>query len=327
MIQFEWPWVLGAIILPWLMRKVLKAAEPQNDAALIVPFIDDFDVIEGSNADLSSGRWTMLLPILAWCLLVLAGARPQWLGEPIEQTVSGRDLMLAVDLSGSMNIEDFVQNDRCVSRLKVTKQVADRFIENRVGDRIGLILFGSNAYLQVPLTFDRKTVRVLLNEAFIGLAGDKTAIGDAIGLALKRLRKQQTQTKVLIVLTDGANTAGEVSPLKAAELAKQAGLKIYTLGMGANEATLRRMHEAGCRVSLSDLDEDTLTKVAQTTGGQYFRAKSTQELEEIYRILNDLEPTEKDKQFFRPQSELYIWPLGVALILGFFIGGLRVTGR
>lgn len=143
--------------------------------------------------------------------------------------------MLAVDLSGSMEMEDFVVADQVVNRLVATQQVAGQFIERRTGDRVGLILFGEKAYLQAPLTFDRTTVRTLLDEAVIGLAGDKTAIGDAIGLAIKRLRNNPAHQRVLILLTDGANTAGEIPPLQAAELAAQEGLRIHTIGVGADE--------------------------------------------------------------------------------------------
>lgn len=153
-----------------------------------------------------------LLMALAWVLLVSAAARPQWLGDPVEQAVSGRDLMLAVDLSGSMEIEDFLLDGRPVDRLTAIQHVATQFIERRVGDRLGLILFGEQAYLQAPFTFDRKTVSTLLNEAVIGLAGDKTAIGDAIGLAVKRLKDNPAGQRVLILLSDGANTAGTVTP-------------------------------------------------------------------------------------------------------------------
>jgi Ca-activated chloride channel family protein len=161
------------------------------------------------------------------------------MGEPIEQAISGRDLMLAIDLSGSMEEQDFMIEQQRVDRLTATKYVAEQFISRRVGDRLGLILFGTNAYLQTPLTFDRQTITILLNEAVLGLAGDNTAIGDAIGLAVKRLKKQTTDSRVMVLLTDGANTAGEVTPIKAAEIAAENHLKIYTIGIGADEMVVR----------------------------------------------------------------------------------------
>lgn len=326
MIEFAWPWIFILLPLPWLIRRLIPPATPAEQAALIVPFLDDFTGGE-TRQGLPSSTWPLTLAIIAWCLLIVAGARPQWLGEPIEQAVSGRDLMLAVDLSGSMEEQDFTINNQRVDRLTATKWVASKFIDRRVGDRIGLILFGTQAYLQTPLTFDRKTVVTLLNESAIGLAGDNTAIGDAIGLAVKRLRDQQTNSRVLILLTDGANTAGEVSPLKAAELAAEKNLKIYTIGIGADEMIVRGFFGRQ-RVNPSrDLDEKTLTAIAEKTGGRYFRARDADELEQIYQILDQLEPVEKDKQYFRPKTELFYWPLGLALLLAAIISLIRLKLR
>ena len=253
--------------------------------------------------------------LVCWAFLLTAAARPVWQGEPIEQAVSGRDLLLAVDLSGSMEIADFILKGQKVDRLAATKAVAGAFIERRVGDRIGLILFGEKAYLQAPLTFDRKTVRTLLDEAVIGLAGDKTAIGDAIGLAVKRFRDNPKEQRVLILLSDGANTAGSVAPLKAAELAARTGLKVYTIGIGADEMVIRDLLGSRKVNPSQDLDEPTMRGIAEQTGGRYFRARDVKELEEIYRLLDELEPVERDKRYYRPQTELYPWPLGAALIL------------
>lgn len=314
MIHFEWPLLLLTLPLPWLIRRYLSEAAPAEQAALKVPFLDDFAGTD-SKGKLHSAQWLLNTAIVAWCLLVLAGARPQWLGDPIEQAVSGRDLMLAVDLSGSMQEQDFVINNQRVDRLTATKWVAAQFIDRRAGDRLGLVLFGTQAYLQVPLTFDRQTVITLLNESAIGLAGESTAIGDAIGLAVKRLNDQKAESRVLILLTDGANTAGEVSPIKAAELAAERNLKIYTIGIGADEMIIKGFF-GDRRVNPSrDLDEKTLTEIAKKTGGQYFRARDTDELNRIYQFLDQLEPVEKDKQYFRPRNELYFWPLALALIL------------
>ncbi|HEY8096003.1 MAG TPA: VWA domain-containing protein [Methylobacter sp.] len=323
MIHFEWPWLLAALPLPLLIRWLVPANTPAEQAALKVPFLDDFSDIE-TRAVAQARQWPLLLAAIAWLLLVIACTRPQWLGEPIEQAVSGRDLMLAVDLSGSMEEQDFVINKRSVDRLTAAKMVATDFINRRVGDRVGLILFGTQAYLQTPLTFDRKTVMTLLNEAVIGLAGDNTAIGDAIGLAVKRLKNEQANSRVLVLMTDGANTAGEVSPLKAAELAAANRLKIYTIGIGADEMIVRSFF-GNRKINPSvDLDEKTLIKIAESTGGYYYRARNTDELNNIYMRLDELEPVEKDKQYFRPRSELYYWPLSVALGLAAFIALSKV---
>ena len=241
--------------------------------------------------------------------------RPQWVGDVMSIPVSGRDLMLAVDLSGSMQEEDFVLKGERVDRLTATKSVAGDFIERRVGDRIGLILFGERAYLQVPFTFDRKTVKTLLYEAEIGLAGKATAIGDAIGLAVKRLRERDESNRVLVLLTDGANTTGTVAPKEAAQLAAAEGLKIYTIGVGADEMLVRDLFGMRKVNPSAELDEETLKTIAGITGGRYFRARDTRELEEIYRLLDKLEPVAEEARPFRPRKALYYWPLAGAVFI------------
>lgn len=315
MIHFAWPWVFVLLPLPILLRWFLPANEQQQEAALRVPFFSSMSRDANVSHQLSTRRWSLWLALLAWICLVTAAARPQWLGEAIELPISGRDLMLAVDLSGSMQTQDFELHGQTVNRLQAIKAVAGEFIKRRVGDRLGLILFGTHAYLQTPLTFDRKTVATLLDEAQIGLAGKETAIGDAIGLAVKRLRDKDIKSRVLILLTDGANTSGEVDPVKAAELAAEEGLKIYTIGIGADSMIVQSFFGARRVNPSADLDEKTLKAIAQKTGGQYFRARSTGSLEGIYKLLDKLEPVKKGEQTFRPRTALYAWPLGIALII------------
>ncbi|MCX7066633.1 MAG: VWA domain-containing protein [Methylococcales bacterium] len=323
MIHFAWLWALLALPLPLLVRWLLPVCNPVEQAALKVPFLNDIAELQ-TQATLKVNSWGLWLATVTWILLVLACARPQWLGEPIEQAISGRDLMMAVDLSRSMEAQDFMLNKRPVDRLTAIKAIASDFINRRVSDRIGLILFGTQAYLQTPLTFDRKTVQTLLDEAVIGLAGDNTAIGDAIGLAVKRLKNQPDNSHVLILLTDGANTAGEVTPLKAAELAAANKLKIYTIGIGADEMLVPSLF-GNRKVNPSlDLDEKTLIKIAESTGGYYYRAKNTDELNNIYMRLDELEPVEKDKQYFRPRTELYMYPLAFALGLVTFLSASKL---
>jgi Ca-activated chloride channel family protein len=315
MIDFAWFWMFLALPLPWLARRFLPPAPDAAGAALRVPFLDELEGLPAAQRPKSADLIRLWLAAAAWMLLVAAAARPVWLGDPIEQGVSGRDLMLAVDLSGSMEIADFILDGQKVDRLTATQKVAGQFIERRVGDRVGLILFGERAYLQAPLSFDRKTIHTLLDEAVIGLAGDKTAIGDAIGLAVKRLRDNPAGQRVLILLSDGANTAGTVSPLQAADLAASAGLRIYTIGIGADEMVIRDFFGSRKVNPSQDLDEPTMRGIAEKTGGRYFRARDTAELEEIYRLLDQLEPVERDKRYYRPQTELYPWPLGAALVI------------
>ncbi|WP_456380011.1 vWA domain-containing protein [Thiolapillus sp.] len=310
MFDFAWPWVFAVLPLPWLIWRFLPAVS-QQQAVLRVPFLADFEALQGRSIR-TTGRsgLPLLVAVLAWVLLATAAARPQWQGEAIPLPMQGRDLMLAVDLSGSMAEEDFVIGRQRVDRLLATKIVAGNFIEKRQGDRVGLILFGQQAYLQAPLTYDLKTVKTLLEEAFINMAGQKTAIGDAIGLAIKRLREQKGE-KVLILISDGENTAGEMDPLKAAELAAQENLKIYTIGIGADADA----DFFGMMRGRSALDEKTLTRIAEITGGRYFRARDTAQLMAIYDAIDAMEPVENEKRFFRPVKELFPWPLAVALML------------
>lgn len=316
MIHFDWPWIAALLPLPIIIRFLLRPVEVVNEAALRVPFLSDFSSALKSEHRVDVKRQLFWIAIITWCCLVSAAMRPLWLGDFVEVPVSGRDLMLAVDLSGSMEEEDFIINNKHVNRLVATKLVAGEFIERRIGDRLGLILFGEQAYLQTPLTFDRLTVKTLLDESFLGLAGrDSTAIGDAIGLAVKRLREQDEQSRVLVLLTDGANNSGEVGPLAAADIAAREGLKIYTIGLGADEMIVRSFFGSRRVNPSADLDEKTLQAIADKTGGRYFRARDTEQLEKIYQLLDELEPIEKDVQRFRPQTALFYWPLAAALVL------------
>lgn len=326
MIQIAWPWMFALLPLPFIARRLLSPADPAQGAALRVPFLREL-ARPGEATKLAHRRWPILLAVCAWLLVITASARPQWLGEPVALPVSGRDVVLAVDLSQSMQERDFQIQGQWVDRLTATKWVADDFIARREGDRIGLILFGEQAYLQTPLTFDRETVWTLLNEAQIGLAGRATAIGDAIGLAVKRLRQNTDGNRILILLTDGANTAGQVDPLQAADLAAQEDLTIYTIGIGADEMLVRGLFGTRRVNPSADLDEATLTAIAEQTGGRYFRARDTAELEEIYRLLDELEPVEQDPETFRPVAALYHWPLAAALAVTVLLMLIKLRER
>jgi len=326
MIEFAWPWMFLALPLPWFVRKLLAPAEPARGAALRVPFLREL-ARPGKVARLDHRRWSLWLAFAVWLLIVSASSRPQWLGDPLALPVSGRDLMLAVDLSQSMRETDFQIQGQQVDRLTATKWVANDFIARREGDRIGLILFGEQAYLQTPLTFDRDTVLTLLNESQIGLAGRATAIGDAIGLAVKRLRDNDEGNRVLILLTDGANTAGEVDPLQAAELAARESLTVYTIGIGADEMIVRGLLGSRRVNPSADLDEKMLRTIADQTGGQYFRARDTAELEKIYLLLDELEPVERDPEIFRPVAALFHWPLATAIFLVTLLMTLKLRER
>jgi Ca-activated chloride channel family protein len=322
MLSFAWPWAFLLLPLPWLMRRLLPEATSMQEAGLKVPSFRGFGMLSGRPDTEQLMNWRFWVALAAWLLLVVAAARPERIGDELDVPVSGRNLMLAVDLSGSMDQKDFELANRRVDRLTATKAVARDFISRREGDRVGLILFGERAYLQVPLTLDRDTVITLLMEAFIGLAGEKTAIGDAITLAVKRIHEggEDAGEQVLVLLTDGANTAGEVDPIKAAELARQVGLRIYTIGIGADQMEVASLVGGRRRINPSaDLDEDTLTEIAALTGGRYFRATDTATLQEIYGLVDELEPVEEPEAGFRPVKSLYYLPLGGAMALAGFL--------
>ena len=322
MIEWEWPWLLLLAPLPWLVRRIVPTANGA-EPALRAPFYRDWQQLSAGQgaAGAGGGRLPLLALWLLWLLLLLAAARPTWIGEAIELPNSGRDLMLAVDISGSMRIDDMQQGQAMVTRLTTVKQVGADFISRRAGDRLGLILFGSKAYVQSPLSFDTATVERFLLEAQIGFAGQETAIGDAIGLAAKRLRERPAQSRVLILLTDGQDTASSVQPLEAAQLASELGIRIYTIGIGADQMTLPGLFGSSFgsrRVNPSaELDETSLQEIARITGGQYFRARNPAELAQIYQLLDQLEPVEQEAVTYRPRQALGYIPLVLALLLSF----------
>lgn len=304
MFEFAWPYVFALLPLPLIVRLLWPAKQQQQSAALLVP-----SFIKGSTGQQQAATSSILKLIFAtiiWILLITAAARPQWLGEPVSIPNEGRDLMIAVDLSGSMKMEDMEINGRLVDRLVMTKSVLTDFIKRRVGDRLGLILFADTAYLQAPLTFDRETVATLLDETVIGLVGEKTAIGDAIGLAVKRFDDREDSNRVLVLMTDGQNTAGRISPEEANELAKNFNVKIYTIGLGADEKVINSFFGQRRVNPSADLDEALLTRIAESTGGEYFRARDPQSLENIYKILDQLEPVAGEGQKLKTAHSLIL---------------------
>jgi Ca-activated chloride channel family protein len=324
MIELIWPWALLAAPLPLLVRWLAAPRERVPDA-LTVPDLVRFRGADATVVQPGRARSRIRLALLwlAWLALVAAVARPQWVGDPVSLPVTGRDLMLAVDLSGSMGTEDMRLGDRTVNRLEVVKDVVGRFIARRAGDRVGLILFGSNAYLQAPLTFDLATVNRLLLEAPMGIAGGRTAIGDAIGLGVKHLRERPAEQRVLILLTDGASNAGELTPQDAADLARASGVRVHTIGVGADAMPLPGLFGALSGAMMnpsSDMDEPTLTAIAERTGGRYFRARATDELNDIYALIDRLEPVAQDPEVYRPKVALYYWPFAAAwLAIGLLV--------
>nr|WP_236535425.1 VWA domain-containing protein [Pseudomonas tremae] len=293
---------------------MLPAAD-SGEPALNVSFLNELEGLSGRRAKANLPVWRQRAPfLLIWLLLLIAAARPQWLGEPLPVAASGRDLLVAVDVSGSMDYPDMQWKNDEVSRLVLVQQLLGDFLESRKGDRVGLILFGTQAFLQAPLTYDRQTVRVWLDEAKIGIAGKNTAVGDAIGLALKRLRMRPANSRVLVLVTDGANNAGQIDPLTAARLAADEGVKIYTIGIGSDPEKNALQSALGLSASL-DLDEPTLKEIARLSGGQYFRARDGDQLEKIRVTLDSLEPVAQQPTQARPALALYQWPLAAAVLL------------
>jgi Ca-activated chloride channel family protein len=317
---FAWPWLLLALPLPWVVRWLLPPAR-QASAALKVPYGTRLDAI-AVQAGHAHARGIGVLAWVAWILLCVAAARPQQLGELVRPPQAGRDLMLAVDLSGSMSDEDMQLGGGLVDRLTAAKAVLADFLDRRSGDRVGLIVFGQKAYALTPMTLDLDTVREQLDDSVVGLAGRETAIGDAIGLAVKRLKTQtatqpSSKENVLILLTDGVNTAGMLDPLKAAELARDNGVRIHAIAFGGEGGGLSvfgiPLHLPG---GGEDIDETTLKRIAELTGGKEFRARDTEQLAGIYAEIDRLEPVKRPGQSVRPRIERYPWPLGIALACG-----------
>lgn len=313
--DFAWPWLLLALPLPWLAYWLLPPRKSAS-AALKVPYGNRLDAIAGTSGS-AHGQSAGWLLWIAWALLCVAAARPQQLGAPIAPPQAGRDLMLAVDLSGSMAEEDMQLGGSIVDRLTAAKAVLADFLDRRVGDRVGLLVFGQRAYTLTPMTLDRDSVRDQLADSVVGLAGRETAIGDAIGLAVKRLRTQPADQRVLILLTDGVNTAGVLDPRKAAELAKNERVRVHTVAFGGEGGDVSVF---GFRLPMpggqDDIDESTLQAIATETGGRFFRARDTESLAGIYAEIDRLEPIQRPGEQIRPRIESYPWPLGVALAFG-----------
>ncbi|HBO58936.1 MAG TPA: BatB protein [Alphaproteobacteria bacterium] len=317
MFHFVVPLMFVLLPLPLLMRAVLPRAEDQNGEALRVPFYAALkDLPRGRGFSIAANAsFRRILAFAVWALVVCAAARPQWAGEPQKISSEGRNLMLVLDVSGSMDEPDFVLNDRPVRRWDAVQAVARRFLKKREGDRVGVVLFGERAYVYAPLTYDTGTVSTLLGEADVGMAGRQTAVGDALGLALKNMADLPAKSKVVVLLSDGVANAGVMKPLEAAEVARKAGVKVYTVGAGSDTVEMAGLFGMMQMPRGDEIDEETLKKIAEMTGGRYFRAKNTAELVEIYDDINALEPVKNDDIFIRPVKELFYIPLAAAFAL------------
>ena len=309
MLTFQWLWLLVLLPLPMLIRN--RDNKPQQGGHLLLPSNTDETLVQKKEQRYKPQKLSWLI----WIFMIIALTRPQWLGDPIELASDGRDLMVAVDLSGSMQIEDMVLNGKTVNRFRLIQDVVGDFIERRKGDRLGLILFADHAYLQAPLTQDRRSVAQFLKEAQIGLVGKQTAICEAIALGVKRFDRIDESNRILVLLTDGSNNAGDIQPKLAAEIAAKRGVTIYTIGVGADVLERRGLFRTEKVNPSKDLDETQLKEIAKLTNGQYFRARNSRELERIYQEIDNLEPVSREQITYRPQQELFYWPLAIALAL------------
>ena len=326
MLSWQWPYLFYLLPLPFLIRWLSPAAD-STSGAILVPFYAKLQQLgENQKSKSISTFFSALIALLTWACLVAAAAHPIWVGDPTALPQDKRDLLLAVDISNSMREDDMLVQNQYVERITAVKAVVGEFVKLRSGDRIGLILFGQQGYLQTPLTFDNKTVNQQLQEAQLGFAGNLTAIGDAIGLAIKVLRGRPAESRVLILLTDGANTAG-TEPSAAAKIAAEAKIRIHTVGIGADSKRVRGLFGTTRHTNPStELDEATLQDIADTTGGQYFRARNPKELQQIYAEIDRLEPM-PEEQTFRPKKSLTYWPLSIALILSALLALARILSN
>ena len=304
-----YPWLLLLIALPLLIRPLLPAWR-EGRKAVRLPWFERIAALTGQKAGKRTGvpamrRWEALVLLLLWSLLVLALARPQLLEPPLTKTVPTRDMLLLVDLSGSMETTDFTSSTgEQIDRLSAVKEVLDDFLTRREGDRVALIVFGNAAFVQVPFTRDLDAARLLLEETAVRMAGPRTAFGDAIGLGITLFERSQVEQRVIIALTDGNDTGSRIPPAEAAKIARDNDIRIHVVGVGDPTT-------AGEEA----LDEQALNDVAKITNGRYFHANDRDELEEIYTELDRLDTRETETISHQPRRELFYWPVAAFLLI------------
>jgi Ca-activated chloride channel family protein len=320
MFEFAYPWMFLLLPLPLLVYWLVPAYQESQDS-IRVPFFQRLVELTGQKPKkgavvLQRVLFQKLWVPTTWIMLVCALAKPLWIGEPIEHTKSARDLMVAVDLSGSMEIVDFKGGDgKQISRLTAVKQVLAEFSEQREHDRLGLIVFGDSPYLQAPFTEDHSTWLTLLDETEIAMAGQSTMFGDAIGLAIKLFESSETENRVLIVLTDGNDTGSKVPPVEAAKVAESKQVTIYTIAIGDPET-----------VGEEALDLEVMQSIADITGGASYQALDRAQLQQVYRDIAALEPEEHETLSFRPRLSLHHYPVGI-IITGYLLFYMYMTLR
>ena len=320
MIEFAYPNFLWLMLLPVCVYYILPSVHRMYGDALKVPFVRDIAEVKSHFKGLRvvrsravSSYLKMFLLSIVWLCLIVALCRPQWVGEPMKVQNEGRDILLVVDISRSMLERDFQYHGKYYDRLSVVKQVVSEFVDKRNEDKIGLVLFGTRAYLQVPLTYDKQAIKDTLYATDAGMAGNSTSIGDAIGVGLKNMPPDEHHNKVIILLTDGENNDGSLSMPQAIELAAQENVKVYTIGVGSDETAIL----GGLFVMQRDteLDEESLEKLAEATQGTYFRAKDVDSLQRVYEKIDQLEPQKREGRFVQETRELFYYPASMALML------------
>lgn len=331
MFQFYWPWLALLFPLPFLIRLLPLSSKSSEEAvpALHFPALHRLKSAfsTAQTVQKKADRLFFILLSLSWFFLVIALMQPEKVDQFKQVKNKGYDLMLAVDISGSMQAVDFSTQSKVISRLDATKDVVGSFVLGRQGDRVGLITFGESAYLHVPLTLDTVSVSRMLNDTVSGMAGNATAIGDAIGLSVKTLRERPEGSRVLVLLTDGEDNASSIPPLEAAKLAKQYGIRIYTIGIGTNDPVPFPTNYGGYGMAKIKMDEELLKEIAALTGGHYFPASDKKVLESIYGKINELEKTESNQTLFLIREPLYYYPLGFAMVFLLLLSLYQLLAR
>ncbi len=309
--QFAYPFVAFMAVLPFLIYWLLPPIKNKS-SSLLFPYFESATKVSKQKPKKASfvkkRNWfTLVFMYVIWLLLLISLASPELVGKPEKKIKTTRNFLIIADLSFSMAQKDWQIDKQPVTRWEAVKSIMQEFIVKRESDRMGLVFFGSNAYIQAPFTSDLKTVNTMLDEADVGMAGQMTNIGKALVKGMDLFERDSMQEKVILLLTDGVDSGTDILPLDAAKLVKDEGAIIYTIGIG----------DPGN--SSSDLDERTLTQIAELTDGKYFRAKDAEALEDIYEELEKLEPIEYEEESYTPKTLLYFYPLGTALFIGIFM--------
>lgn len=325
MYELSHPWLLLLIFLPIIVFLCCPPVSLKTKMALRVPFFERWQVHEDNaprtlKAILWPWHWAGI-----WLLLILSIAGPRWVGMPQSMSLDTYHMMMILDISGSMGLKDMVSQSRYRTRWEVVRDTASQFVKNRQQDSLGLILFGERAYLFAPLTFDKTTVIERINDASVGLAGQATALGDAIGLGVMHLKKTPRKGRIMILLTDGVANAGFLEPLKAARIAAKENIKIYVIGLGPDLNPQEMSSLFWQMQQTQDLDEPSLKSIAKITGGLYFRANDATRLQQIYQSIAKMEPVKEERSHLRPEKQYFYIPLmlGFFWILGLFVFQIR----